>query len=285
MLSLKMDNFAHQDSKTYLMAKQATVSLIISTYNNTDYLELVLLSILQQKTLPDEVIIADDGSRSDTKDLIHKYQQILSVPLHHVWHEDDGFRLSEIKNKAAAQAQCDFIFFIDGDLMLHPHFIYDLKGQIRENRFIVASRAFLSEHFSKKIVESKNVAIPFSTSTFERNMLSAIRIPWLHHFIKGSTTYKGARGGLMGLFKKDYITVNGFDEDYKGWGREDSDLFVRLINSGLERKNIKFAAITYHLWHKILSREGLSKNDALLANAIAEHRTRCINGIDKYLKA
>jgi hypothetical protein len=108
-------------------------------------------------------------------------------------------------------------------------------------------------------------------------------LPWLHNFIKGSTTYKGARGGLMGLFRSDYIAVNGFDESYKGWGREDSDLFVRLINYGLKRKNLKFCAITYHLWHRILSRDSLSKNDILLEKTIEEKRTTCSEGISQYL--
>lgn len=265
------------------MPAKASISLIISTYNNTRYLKLVLLSIMQQKVMPDEVIIADDGSTKDTENLINEFKSKLLVPLIHVWHKDDGYRLSVIKNKAAAKSSCDFIFFLDGDLLLHPLFVSDIKNNIQKNIFLVASRAFISQEHSDLLVSNIPNSFHFRLSHFEKNALSAFRLPWLHNLIKGSTTYKGARGGLMGLFRSDYIAVNGFDESYKGWGREDSDLFVRLINYGLKRKNLKFCAITYHLWHRILSRDSLSKNDILLEKTIEEKRTTCSEGISQYL--
>ncbi len=265
------------------MAFDTTISLIIATYNNPDYLELVLISVLRQRILPEEVIIADDGSKEETGALIQQYSHKFPVPLIHVWHEDNGYRLAAIKNKSAAKASKEYIIFIDGDLALHPYFIYDYKKNLRENAILVASRAFLTEAFSLFLVENKQHPVTFFWKNFEQNRFSAIRVPWLHYFIKGSRTYKGARGGLMGIFRKDYIKVNGFDEAFTGWGREDSDLFVRIINSGIKRDNIKFAAITYHLWHKILSRDNLNTNDALLEKAIKENKKRCENGINKYL--
>ena len=265
------------------MMKNTTISLIISTYNRPDFLELVLLSVLKQVQLPDEVVIADDGSTSDTKILIEKYQQTFPVPLVHVWHVDAGYQLAAIKNKAAAKATGDYIVFIDGDLMLHPYFIFDYKKNLQENSILVASRVFLSEAYTTELLKTKNTTIELSGANVEKNRKSGYRLPALHHIIGGSKTYVGARGGLMGVFRKDYIKVNGFDEAFTGWGREDSELFVRLLNSGIKRKNIKFAAITYHLWHPILSRKQLSANDSLLEKSIAEKRVRCQDGIDKYL--
>ncbi|MFT3681679.1 MAG: glycosyltransferase family 2 protein [Ferruginibacter sp.] len=265
------------------MEKQFSISLIISTYNNPAFLELVLLSVLQQHSLPDEVVIADDGSREETAALVNNYRQHFPVPLVHVWHEDNGYRLSAIKNKAAAKAAGEYIIFIDGDLMLHPYFIYDYRKNIKEGEILVASRVFLNETYTKKLLAEKTANIKAGSGNTEKNWLSSLRIPWLHHLIKGSTTHVGARGGLMGVFKKDYINVNGFDEAFTGWGREDSDLFVRLLNYGIKRRNIKFAAITYHLWHPMLSRKSLNTNDALLAKSIAEGSNRCSLGISQYL--
>lgn len=265
------------------MEKRYTVSLIISTYNNPPVLELVLMSVQQQSSLPDEIIIADDGSRDDTRSLVERFAKQFSIPLVHVWHEDDGYRLSEIKNKSAAKATGEYIIFIDGDLMLHPHFIADFRNHIREGWLMVASRVFLSEDYTGHLLKSKSIAVRMSFSHVEKNWLSGIRIPWLHQIIKGSTTHEGARGGLMGLFKKDFIAVNGFDEAFRGWGREDSDLFVRLLNTGVQRKNLKFAAVTYHLWHPVLSRQSLQNNDALLAQSIATRSTWCKQGIAQYL--
>ncbi|UAY50998.1 glycosyltransferase family 2 protein [Ferruginibacter albus] len=260
-----------------------SISLIISTYNNPAFLELILLSILQQKVLPDEVVVADDGSTPETKTLVDSYKKTFPVPLVHVWHEDEGFRQSAIKNKAAATATSNYLIFIDGDLMLHPCFIYDYKVNIKPNSILVASRVFLSETYTKHLLATKNTIVNKKAANIEKNRFSAYRIPWLHHFIKGSKTHYAARGGLMGIFKKDYIRINGFDESFTGWGREDSELFVRIINSGIERYNIKFAAITYHLWHKTLSRQKLPDNDLLLERSISEKRTWCEDGINKYL--
>ncbi len=259
------------------------ISLIISTYNSTGPLELVLKSVLQQSSLPDEVVVADDGSGKETKDLVESYAKIFPVPLVHVWHEDNGYRLSAIKNKAAATATGGYIIFIDGDLVLHPCFVFDYRKNIRPNEILVASRVFLSEAYTKKLFSLKTASIKAWPWNSEKNWLSSRRIPWLHYFIKGSITHKGARGGLMGVYKKDYIKVNGFDESFTGWGREDSDLFVRLLNSGVKRKNIKFAAITYHLWHPIISRAKLSQNDSLLEKSINERRTFCEKGINQYI--
>ncbi|MES2430399.1 MAG: glycosyltransferase family 2 protein [Bacteroidota bacterium] len=265
------------------MAKRYSISLIISTYNRPDALELILLSVLKQTVLPHEVIIADDGSRQETQQLIEQYKASFPLPLVHVWHEDAGFRLSVIKNKAVAKATSDYVIFIDGDLVIHRNFIEDYSKNIKPNSILVASRVFLSEGYTKELLSDKNASVIINNKTVEKNKIASYRIPWLHHLIKGSQTYKGARGGLMGVFKSDFVKVNGFDESFTGWGREDSDLYVRLLNTGVKRFNIKFAAITYHLWHKEISRDKLSLNDRLLEESIKQKRTWCPNGIDKYL--
>ncbi|HMO61441.1 MAG TPA: glycosyltransferase family 2 protein [Ferruginibacter sp.] len=265
------------------MQHSISVSLIISTYNSPTYLELVLQSVMAQELLPQEVIIADDGSASDTLVLVERYQQSFPVPLVHVWHEDDGYRLSAIKNKAAAKATGSYIIFLDGDLVLHPFFIYDYQQSIRPDEILVASRVFLNEKYTRQLLQNRFTPVRYNFFKAEKNHLSGIRLPWLQHVVKGSTTHEGARGGLMGVFRQHFIRVNGFDESFTGWGREDSDLYVRLLNSGVKRRNIKFAAITYHLWHPVLSRQSLSTNDALLEKSIADKSVWCTKGISQYL--
>jgi glycosyltransferase involved in cell wall biosynthesis len=265
------------------MKSDTNISLVISTYNNPVFLELVLMSVLKQELLPYEVIVADDGSGQETKKLVEEYQKNFSVPLLHVWHNDDGYRLSAIKNKAAAKASGGYIIFIDGDLLLHPLFIYDFAKNMKEGHIHVGSRVFLSEAYTKQLVKHKNATVRLRPSEVEKNFIAGLRTPWLHHFIKGSTTHVNARGGLLGVFKNDYVKVNGFNEAFTGWGREDSELFVRLLNSGIKRKNIKFAAITYHLWHPLVSRKSLDNNDAMLASAIKEKTVWCNKGISQYL--
>ena len=87
----------------------------------------------------------------------------------------------------------------------------------------------------------------------------------------------------MSFFRNDCISVNGFNEDFIGWGREDSEFAVRLINSGILRRNVRFSAIACHLGHCENTRHSLVDNDRILEQSIASKLTRCKNGIDKYL--
>ena len=112
-----------------------TVSLIISTYNNPEYLYLTLKSVMNQRRLPDEILIADDGSGEATRTLVEEMAAESFVPLRHIWHEDEGFRLGAIRNKAIAEAKGEYIIQIDGDIVLHPPFVADHVKMAREGWF------------------------------------------------------------------------------------------------------------------------------------------------------
>ena len=80
-------------------------SLIITTYNWPEALELVLTTAVKQSVQPNEIIIADDGSAKDTKLLVNTFSKKTSVPIVHSWQEDDGFRLSKSRNLAISKAK------------------------------------------------------------------------------------------------------------------------------------------------------------------------------------
>ena len=90
-----------------------STSLIITTYNRKDALELVLMSALRQSVLPDEIIVADDGSKEDTQQLVQKLASESKTPIIHCWQEDHGFRLAAIRNRAIAQARFDYVIMVD----------------------------------------------------------------------------------------------------------------------------------------------------------------------------
>lgn len=102
-----------------------TVSLIIATYNWPEALELSLMSALNQSQLPNEILVADDGSTEETKQLVEKYKAISKVRLLHVWQEDEGFRLAKIRNRAIAACTGDYVIQVDGDIIMHPDFVKD----------------------------------------------------------------------------------------------------------------------------------------------------------------
>ena len=89
----------------------------------------------------------------------------------------------------------------------------------------------------------------------------------------------GIKGCNMAFHMSDLLAVNGYNEDFTGWGREDSELAVRLYNLGLKRKEHPFLASCFHLWHEDNQRTRLVENDEILASAIASGTRWCLNGI------
>lgn len=268
------------------MTKYPTTSLIIATYNWAAALELVLMSVQKQVLLPNEVIIADDGSTEETKLLIQKFQSNFPVPLIHVWHKDDGFRLSAIRNKAIIKASFDYIIQIDGDVILHKHFIKGHIKMARKNVFLRGSRVLLSDSFSKKILQNK--IIRFSWYNFGvSNRMNSLYLPFLTKLFKSSTSDSlkvatSARGCNMSFWKADLIKVNGYNEVMTGWGREDSEISVRLINVGINRQIIKFDAIQYHIYHPFHSKEEVNKNHQVLENVIQKKIVYCQEGLSNH---
>lgn len=262
-----------------------STSLIISTYNREDALELTLLSVLRQSELPDEVIIADDGSGQATKDLLEKYRKKFPIPIIHCWHEDLGFRLAAIRNKAIAMASSDYIIMIDGDIIIHSHFIKSHKRIAQKGQFIQGSRVLLQERFTERVLAEKRVNFSFFNWGI-KNRLNTIYSPLLSKLISFYNNKPNRiRGANLSFWKEDVIQINGFNEDFVGWGREDSEFAVRMKNLGIVRKHMKFAGFGYHLYHQESSREALVKHDYILEQAIIHQLTACNNGIGKYIAA
>ena len=195
-------------------------SLIVSTYNWPKALELVLKSILAQKRLPDEVIIADDGSTHSTTELVEKYKAILPIPLKHVWHPDIGFTRTLILNKAIREVTSNYIVQIDGDIILHPYFISDHIDFAERNCWVTGSRTLLDPKKSQEILSNKRTDLSVFTKGIT-NHLNAIHSPFLRKlfFSTKKLDIKKVRGCNMAYWKSDFEKVNGYNEDIIGWGR------------------------------------------------------------------
>jgi len=274
-----MNNSSNYPSKTSV---SNSISLIITTYNNPSFLELVLKTVIRQHTLPREIIIADDGSTNETRHLIDSYRNIIPIPLIHSWIPDKGFRVAKARNVAIAKAQGKYIIIIDGDMLLTPHFISDHQRLMKEGQFVTGSRARLKEKATQQKCKTKNAKIYIWSAGLKRRLV-LLRIPGMHHFIKGHEGLKNARSCHMAFWKKDFINVNGFEEDFKGWGFEDSEFVQRLLNIGLKRKNAKLLAPAIHLYHKEKTNTEIEKNRMILEHTIALGKKRANKGIDQYL--
>lgn len=261
-----------------------TVSLIITTYNWKEALELVLLSVLNQTKLPDEVIIADDGSKNDTKEFINKFKKRFTIPLIHSWQEDKGFRAAKSRNLAISKAKSEYIILIDGDMILHKNFVENHLASSEKNTFIQGSRVLLSVQKAKEVLKTKQIIFDFfekgilnRENSFYSKVLSLL-------LQKKNQKLKGIKTCNISFFRKDCFDINGFNEDFIGWGREDSEFVVRLFNNGILRKNVKFNAIQYHIYHLENSKKMLAVNDKILNESIDNKLKYCKNGIDKYIE-
>lgn len=257
-------------------------SLIMSTYNRVDALELTLMSALQQSTLPNEILVADDGSREETRALIEKYKKVSPVPLVHVWHPDEGFQLAKIRNKAVAQSKYEYVVSIDADQVLHKSFIADHLAVARRGVFLQGHRVLLSKELTEKALKAQQL----NFSVFEKgltNHKNALHVPFLRDLLsKPHRRLKGVRGCNMSFWKEDLKKVNAFNEAFVGWGREDSELVLRLFNSNIERVDLYFSAIAYHLHHPENSKNNLSANDLELERTLKEKRVFCEKGLNQY---
>jgi glycosyltransferase involved in cell wall biosynthesis len=259
------------------------VSLIITTYNRPNALLLVLRSIEGQITLPYEVIISDDGSTNDTKEVVTSFQEKSDIRVIHSWQKDSGFRAAKSRNKAIAKTTGNYIILIDGDMILHPEFINDHINNSQSGYFVQGSRVLLTQDKTKQTLDQQKISFSFLSNGLQ-NRKNAIHSNSLSRlFSKKKNTLRGIKSCNLAFFKQDCITVNGFNNEFEGWGREDSEFIMRLFNSGINRKNVRFNAIQFHLWHNENIRDSLEKNEALLQNTINNQIKWCDSGLKKFL--
>ncbi|EAH6293003.1 glycosyltransferase family 2 protein [Campylobacter lari] len=262
--------------KLYELKKQKpkTCALIITTYNQKERLALVLDSVKNLEPLPDEVLIADDGSREDTVKLIQAYQKDFPCKLEHIWQEDKGFRLSEIRNKAIKASKSEYIIVIDGDMVLEKSFVADHLKFAQKKVFLQGSRVILNEKESKELLSKNDFSLAFNKKGFknQRNIFLAKCIykfsKLAKKFFKKSQLIKGIRGCNMSFYKSDFEAIEGFNEKFIGWGREDSEFVARfLFNEGVF-KRLKFNALAYHIYHEENSKNMLEINHQIYLETI-----------------
>ena len=258
-------------------------SVIVTTYNRPDALAKVLNGLARQTHVAGEVIVADDGSTDATRSVIEQMESGLPYPLTHVWHADEGFRAAKIRNDAIRRATGDYIILMDGDCIPNRHFVADHVRLARSGCFFQGKRVLvektIADEFDWPQANSIGNLFKHIIGGGLSNPHHVIRCPWLPSLPAPGVS--GTRSCNMGIFKSDLLAVNGFNEDFVGWGREDSELVVRLYRQGLNRRTHPFMAICYHLWHEENDRTRLAKNDALLNTVAASGTSYCPNGIVK----
>jgi len=264
--------------------KYPTCSLVTPTYNWPEALELLLLSVKNQTFLPNEVIIADDGSKKDTKKLIEHFQKDFPVPLIHVWHEDNKNQKPAIMNKAIAKAKYDYIIEIDGDIIMHKEFVKDHLSLAEKNVFLYGSRVNIQKKYLATLFEEKKIHFNlFSKGIKKRGR--TLHIPVLaNRYKKEDKRSNKLRGCNMSFWRDDLIKINGFNESLTGWGIDDSEMIQRMINMGIQGKRLKYKGIVYHIYHKEQNKSHIHVNQLIEKETTKNKLTYIEKGIDQYLK-
>jgi glycosyltransferase involved in cell wall biosynthesis len=244
------------------------ISVIVTTYNWKEALAACLASLFAQTDLDFEIVIADDGSRSDTGTLIKQLAQQSPVPLKHCYHEDKGFRAATIRNKAVVASAGHYLLFLDGDCVVFPHFIQRHRRLATQGYFVTGNRVLISQVLTETALATGLYLAQQSYWQFVNwrwqgkinRLLPLLYWPLQSFRLWRPQHWQQAMTCNLGVWKQDFVAVNGFDEVFAGWGYEDSDLIIRLIHYGIKRKEGYFALPVLHLWHVQNDRSGEQQN-------------------------
>ena len=266
-------------------------SVIISTYNSKEWLEKVLWGLNAQTNKEFEVVIADDGSREDTRQMIDQLRPQLSYPITHVWHEDNGFQKSQILNKAILASKTDYLIFTDGDCIVRNDFI-QTHLKFRKEGYFLSGGYFklpmsISQLISKDDILSQRC---FDISWLKKNGLPSslknlkisAKKPFIGLLNFLTPTTPSWNGHNASGWKKDLVKVNGFNEEMQ-YGGQDRELGDRLVNLGIKPVQFRYSAICLHLDHKrgYNTKESKQKNHNIRMKTLNEKIIRTPVGIEK----
>jgi glycosyltransferase involved in cell wall biosynthesis len=263
------------------------ISVIVTTYERPDALDAVLRSLAGQTDRDFEVVVADDGSGPATAALVVAWKARLGAPLAHVWHEHRDFRAGEIRNRAVLASCGSYVVFLDGDCLVRPDFVATHRRLAERGWFVTGNRVLLSPKLTQSVLSERLEAERWSLTRWLRHRLSGglNRIAALLSLPLGPLrklrpeAWRDARSCNLAVWRDDLDRVDGFDAAFSGWGKEDSDLLVRLLHAGIRRKDGAYATGVLHLWHPPADRARLADNENMLERVIAGGQTRAEKGI------
>lgn len=233
------------------------VSVIITTYNAVEWLQKVLVGFSVQTECDFEIVIADDGSTSETKELLSLFSSKFKYPIVHVWQEDEGFQKSKILNKAILKSNSDYLLFTDGDCIPRRDFVamhlkYQEKGYFLSGGYfklplsiskLITEKDVVGENcFDLNWLKSNGFKANFKSSKLTKSTVFANFMNWI------TPTKRSWNGHNSSGWKSDIMGVNGFNHDMQ-YGGLDRELGERLFNNGLLSKQIRYSAICVHLDH------------------------------------
>ena len=268
-----------------------SVCVIVATYNREDALDAVLRGLAAQSDRDFEVIVADDGSGPATAAVVERWSTRLA--LRRVWHEDRGFRLAEIRNRAILASSAELCIFLDGDCIPRGGFVAAHRRLAEAGRFVAGNRILLSRELTERVLRERLEPERWPLSTWMaarrrrdiNRLLPLLSLPLGPLRYLGGRTWEAVRGANFAIRRADLLAVDGFDARFCGWGREDSDMAIRLGRAGIRRKDGRFATGVLHLWHAENDRSRLADNDRMLDEVARGDAVRAVAGLSVLAEA
>jgi glycosyltransferase involved in cell wall biosynthesis len=268
-----------------------TVGVIISTYNNPQWLEKTLWGYSCQTCRDFELLIADDGSGEETRLLVEQMRHNFFPHIKHVWHEDRGFQKCAILNLALKEAQAEYLIFTDQDVVPRADFVASHLRLAKKGYFLSGGYVRLSMPVSQiiskdDIVEQRAFQLSWLHQnglrrTFRNTKLfhSPLYAGLMNSITPAKATWNGCNSSG---WKKDFIAINGFNEEMQ-YGGEDREFGERLFNMGIKSRQIRYSAVGLHLDHKrpYKNEAQIAKNNAIRRQVKQNREIRTAYGIEK----
>ncbi|MGH7242511.1 MAG: glycosyltransferase [Phycisphaerales bacterium] len=267
-------------------------TVLISTHERPSYLERTLAGMAGQVFPPHEVLIADDGSGEETREVIRRFRATVRFPVVHVRQEHVGWGKCSILNKCLLESSGDYFVFTDGDCIHRRDW---LRGHVRSAapaRILGGGDLRLNRAVSDRITVDDVLAHrPFSAlwlmqngMKWRRSLVKAF-LPRSLAPITDAINFMPARfsGSNASCWKSDAMRVDGFDERF-GWGKEDVEFGLRIRHTGAGTRHVRYVAACFHMDHprdSAITRQMVDSNFEMLREVVQERRTKAERGVSK----
>lgn len=218
---------------------EKTITVIITAFNYGKYLDDCIQSVLAQSHKPDEIIVVDDESTDNTKEIVSKY------PVKYIWQKNKG--LSGARNTGIREATSNFIMCLDADDMLR-------QDAIKEHLAI-------ADEYS--IAQCGLMYFGTQVATFRPQGAT------YESLLRTNTVYCNS------VFpKKAWVEAGGYDEsETMRLGLEDWDFWIRLAKVGYVIKTSNYIALLYRRHNNTMTKETTHPNFQKIVDYIMQKHT------------